>query len=95
MTNEQLAVLLNHLHERLVSEIGNVDVDLPAGIERYSCIHQKPGGPGSNFLPANEDSLKNNPDLFEKIETDAIILDGLREIADSISLSIAFLREEE
>ena len=102
MTNEQLAVYLKQIHERLTMEIEKIDEGLPDSLEREIAIVKK--GVDIPFSLAKSvshalDTLGHtplsHPEEFDTIEGYTTILAGLCEFATSIEDSINILLCEE
>lgn len=87
MTNEQLAVYLRQLHERLVSEIDILDGDLD-GADRHTVYTRKADAP---ILA----SVWHNPEHFDQEDCGHVVaLDDLRMFAVSIQTDINLLLAE-
>ena len=105
MTNEQLAVYLKQIHERLTREIDRIDEELPDSIEREFVMVKGGLDLASTFAEdisrasISLDTLAHTPSSFpeeyDKVEGRAIILAGLCEFATSIEDSINILLCEE
>lgn len=101
MTNEQLAVYLKQIHERLTREIDKIDEELPDSIEREFAMARKSHNYSSTeevisyALDTIGHTSSSHPEEYEKIEGYAIVLSGLCEFATSIEESIDILLCEE